>query len=51
MSEPVFLRHTKGLALDEIAGEGTEGPGDGALAIEPLARAAAEQAAGDVGPS
>ena len=39
------------LALDEIAGEGAQGSGDGALAIEPLARAAAEQAAGDVGPA
>jgi hypothetical protein len=37
--------------LDEVAREGAEGPGDGAVAVEPLARAAAEQAAGDVGPS
>ena len=44
-------RDLRDLALDEVAGQGTEGAGDGALAAEPLARAAAEQAAGDVGPA
>ncbi len=34
---------------DEVAGQGAQGAGDGAVAAQPLARAAAQQAAGDVG--
>jgi hypothetical protein len=44
-------RDLRDLALDEGARQGTEGAGDGAVAVESLARAAAEQAAGDVGSS
>ena len=44
-------RDLRDLARDEVACEGAQGAGDGAVAAQPLARAAAEQAAGDVGPA
>ena len=44
-------RDLRDLAVAKVPREGTQGAGDGAVAAEPLARAAAEQASGDVGPA
>ena len=44
-------RDLRDLARDEVAGEGAPGAGRRAVAAQPLARAAPEQAAGDVGSS
>ena len=43
-------RDLRDLAVAQVAREGAQGAGDGAVAAEPLARAAAEQASGDVRP-
>jgi replicative DNA helicase len=42
-------RDLRDIAVAEGAGEGAQGTGDGAVTVEPRPRAAAEQAAGDVG--
>ena len=44
-------RDIRDIALAQGAGQGAQGAGDGAVAAQPQPRAAAEQAAGDVGPA